>query len=130
MRISDWSSDVCSSDLYGEDGGGALAKFREALALEPGQPRAMQGLAATESAMIRSAEIAAEKGDFDGAKDWLAAAAKVRHAMSTVPDAVARIERLARARARTSVVWGKGRAVRAERGGCRHITKKKKDDQR
>src|SRR3546814_4633124 len=84
MRISDWSSDVCSSDLYGEDGGGALAKFREALALEPGQPRAMQGLAATESAMIRSAEIAAEKGDFDGAKDWLAAAAKVRPEMSTV----------------------------------------------
>src|SRR3546814_9856806 len=110
MRISDWSSDVCSSDLvargdealaragddisalrrahemaavaravdgddetvvdylervdradtlwelnrdgehalaggrYGEDGGGALAKFSEALALEPGQPRAKQGL--------------------------------------------------------------------------------------
>src|SRR3546814_10219648 len=98
MRISDWSSDVCSSDLYGEDGGGALAKFREALALQPGQPRAMQGLAATESAMIRSAEIAAEKGDFDGAKGWLAAAAKVRPEMSTVPDAVARIERLRGAR--------------------------------
>src|SRR3546814_1058753 len=58
----------------------------------------MQGLAATESAMIRSAEIAAEKGDFDGAKDWLAAAAKVRPEMSTVPDAVARIERLRSAR--------------------------------
>ncbi|MFC3715914.1 formylglycine-generating enzyme family protein [Luteimonas soli] len=83
---------------YGEDGGGALAKFREALALQPGQPRAMQGLAATESAMIRSAEIAAEKGDFDGAKRWLAAAAKVRPEMSTVPDAVVRIERLRSAR--------------------------------
>src|SRR3546814_18824441 len=40
----------------------------------------------------------AEKGDFDGAKDWLAAAAKVRPEMSTVPDAVARIERLRSAR--------------------------------
>src|SRR3546814_1304831 len=58
----------------------------------------MQGLAATESAMIRSAEIAAEKGDFDGAKGWLAAAAKVRPEMSTVPDAVVRIERLRSAR--------------------------------
>src|SRR3546814_14713028 len=58
----------------------------------------MQGLAATESAMIRRAEIAAEKGDFDGAKDWLAAAAKVRPEMSPVPDAVARIERLRSAR--------------------------------
>jgi formylglycine-generating enzyme required for sulfatase activity len=83
---------------YGEDGGGALAKFREALALQPGQPRAMQGLAATESAMIRNAEIAAEKGDFDAAKHWLGVAAKVRPDMSTVPDAVARIERMRGAR--------------------------------
>src|SRR5690606_1370187 len=64
----------------------------------PGQPRAMQGLAATESAMIRSAEVAAEEGDFDGAKRWLEAAAKVRPDMSTVPDAVARIERMRGAR--------------------------------
>ena len=83
---------------YGQDGGGALAKFREALALEPGQPRAMQGLAATESAMIRSAEIAAEKGDFEGAKRWLATAAKVRPEMSTVADATARIGRMRSAR--------------------------------
>jgi formylglycine-generating enzyme required for sulfatase activity len=83
---------------YGEDGGGALAKFREALALQPGQPRAMQGLAATESAMIRNAEVAAEQGDFDGAKHWLGVAAKVRPDMSTVPDAVARIERMRGAR--------------------------------
>ena len=83
---------------YGGDGGGALAKFREALELAPGQPRAMQGLAATESAMIRSAEVAAGKGDFEGAGRWLAVAAKVRPKMSTVPDAVARIERMRGAR--------------------------------
>ncbi|GAA3930765.1 formylglycine-generating enzyme family protein [Luteimonas lutimaris] len=83
---------------YGEDGGGALAKFREALKLAPGQPRAMQGLAATESAMIRNAEIAADKADFEGAKRWLVAAAKIRPEMSTVPDAAARVERQRSAR--------------------------------
>ncbi len=83
---------------YGASGGGALAKFRRALALRPGQPRAMQGLAATESALIRNAEVAAGKGDFDAARRWLAAAAKVRPGMATVPDAVARIERMRGAR--------------------------------
>jgi formylglycine-generating enzyme required for sulfatase activity len=80
------------------DGDGALAKFREALALRPGQPRAMQGVAAVESALIRSAEVAAEQGDFEGAARWLATAAKVRPDMSTVPDARARIERMRGAR--------------------------------
>lgn len=83
---------------YGEQGGGALEKFREALAIQPGQPRAMQGLAATESAMIRSAEIAADAGDFAGAQRWLDAAGKLRPKMSTVPDARARIERMRSAR--------------------------------
>lgn len=82
----------------GEKGGGALAKFREALAIRPGQPRAMQGVAAVESAMIRSAEIDAEKGDFEAAKRWLGHAAKVRPKLSTVADATARIERMRSAR--------------------------------
>ena len=83
---------------YGEKGGGALAKFRQALAIRPGQPRAMQGLAAVESAMIRSAELAGEDGDFATAKYWLDAAAKIRPKMSTVPDASARVERMRGAR--------------------------------
>jgi formylglycine-generating enzyme required for sulfatase activity len=83
---------------FGEDGGGALAKFREALELRPGQPRAMQGLAAVESAMIRNAEIGAEAGDFAAAKRWLDVAAKIRPKLSTVPDATARIERMRSAR--------------------------------
>src|SRR5690606_32722383 len=33
---------------YGEEGGGALAKFREALALQPGQPRPRPGRAAAQ----------------------------------------------------------------------------------
>nr|WP_242107220.1 formylglycine-generating enzyme family protein [Luteimonas aquatica] len=79
---------------YGE----ALAKFREALALEPRQPRAMQGVAAVESALIRRAELAGEDGDFASAQRWLADAAKLRPDIGTVPDARARIERMRSAR--------------------------------
>ena len=83
---------------FGEQGGGAVAKFRQALALRPGQARAMQGFAAAESAMIRSAEIAAGRNDFSTAKRWLDDAAKLRPDMSTVSDARARIERIRSAR--------------------------------
>src|SRR3546814_17591511 len=38
MRISDWSSDVCSSDLKYED---AIVKFRQALTLDPTFARPM-----------------------------------------------------------------------------------------
>jgi len=79
---------------YGERGGGALAEFREALKLKPGQARAMQGLAAVESAMIRNAEILADQDDFAAAQRWLDDAAKVRPDSATVPDARARIEAL------------------------------------
>jgi formylglycine-generating enzyme required for sulfatase activity len=83
---------------YGERGGGALAKFREVLAIKPEQPRAMQGVAAVESALIRRAELAGEDGDFATAQRWLADAAKLRPKMSTVRDAGERIERMRSAR--------------------------------
>src|SRR5690606_32572202 len=63
---------------YGESGGGALALLREALELSPGQPRAMQNLAAVESALIRRAEEAADADDFDTAAQWLDHAAGIR----------------------------------------------------
>src|SRR3546814_10886312 len=53
MRISDWSSDVCSSDLYGEQSGPVAAELEEA-GLSPveallldscGQPVAWRSLA-------------------------------------------------------------------------------------
>ncbi|NYZ64213.1 formylglycine-generating enzyme family protein [Luteimonas sp. SJ-16] len=78
----------------GEDGGGALAGFRQAAALRPGQPRAMQGLAAVESALIRRAEVAGSEGDFQTAARWLAHAAEVRPGMQTVVDARQRIQRM------------------------------------
>lgn len=83
---------------YGERGGGALAKFREVLAIKPEQPRAMQGVAAVESALIRRAELAGEDGDFATAQRWLADAAKLRPKMTTVRDAGERIERMRSAR--------------------------------
>ncbi|NUO75536.1 MAG: formylglycine-generating enzyme family protein, partial [Lysobacter sp.] len=76
----------------GEDGkGGALAYFREALELRAGDVRASQGVAAAESALIRRAEIAADRDDYAGAERWLALAAQVRPKMTTAADARGRI---------------------------------------
>jgi formylglycine-generating enzyme required for sulfatase activity len=82
----------------GEAGGGALAGFREVLKWKPGQPRAMQGIAAVESAMIRRAEEAALASDFGTARIWLAHAAKVREDAQTVADARVRVEAIRLAR--------------------------------
>ena len=75
----------------GESGGGALARVREALAIDAAQPRALQLRAAVESAMIRRAEDAAAEGDFEAAGTWLDHAAGVREDAPTVADARARI---------------------------------------
>lgn len=77
----------------GEDGAsdGAIARFRQALELRPGDARASQGLAAAESALIRRAELAAERDDYAAAARWLDAAARVRPEMRTVEDARARL---------------------------------------
>lgn len=82
----------------GEGGGGALAGFREVLKWKPGQPRAMQGVAAVESAMIRRAEAAAHAGDFATARVWLDHAAGVREDAQTVADARVRVEAIRMAR--------------------------------
>lgn len=77
---------------YGAQGGGALAKFHEALRLQPGQPRALQGVAAVESGLIRNAEQAAERADFTSAGRWLDLAAQVRPGSATIDDARARVQ--------------------------------------
>lgn len=82
----------------GESGDGAIGKLREALRLRPGQARAQQGLAAVESALIRRAEVAGERGDFRNARGWLAMADKVRPGSGAVPDARARLEAVRQAR--------------------------------
>lgn len=86
--------DDLRNDRIGEDGDGALPNFREALALSPDNERARQGLAASESALIRRAETAARAADFTGAGVWLAEAAKVRDSAPTINDAFERVERI------------------------------------
>ncbi|MFC0677622.1 formylglycine-generating enzyme family protein [Lysobacter korlensis] len=84
----------------GEDGGGAIAAFREALEAREGDARALQGLAAAESALIRRAEAAADADDYATAERWLGLAEKVRPDFATVEDARARLAALRAARIR------------------------------
>jgi formylglycine-generating enzyme required for sulfatase activity len=86
------------ANRLGESGGGALAKLHLVLHLRPRQPRALQGLAAVESGLVRRAEEAADRGDFDNAARWLAMAAKVRPGSTTIDDARARLAALRAAR--------------------------------
>jgi len=87
------------NDRIGEDGGdGALGNFREALALDPEDSRARQGLAAAESALIRRAELAATDGDFDAARRWLGSAAQVRERAPSVDEARQAVEAVRHAR--------------------------------
>ena len=97
-RLNVASERALREGTLGENGGGALAGFREVLKWKPGQPRAMQGLAAVESAMIRRAEEAALASDFDTTRLWLDHAAKVREDAQTVADARVRVEAIRMAR--------------------------------
>lgn len=81
-------------DAEEDEGPGALALFRQALALAPEQPRATQGLAAVESALIRRAEDAAAAGDFDTAEYWLQQAAPLRPGDQTTMVGRERVEAL------------------------------------
>lgn len=79
-----------------EGDGNALALFRQALTLAPGQPRASQGVAAVESAMIRRAEEAAVRADFVQAERWLARAKRVRPGLETAEAGRALVEEIRR----------------------------------
>lgn len=77
----------------GEQGNGALAYFRDALALAPGDVRARQGVAAVESAALDRAEAAARALDFEAASRWLAHAHAAREdEAGAVADARRRVE--------------------------------------
>lgn len=82
----------------GEDGDGALSLFRQVLTLAPDQPRASQGIAAVESGLIRRAEDAAGRGDFDEAGRWLGKAATVRPGAETLEAGRERVETIRQAR--------------------------------
>jgi len=90
---------LLAAGAVGEGGTrGALASFRRALALRGSDARALQGLAAAESTLIRRAEQAAGRDDYAQAARWLDHAAGVRPEVGTVAAARARIafERAAR----------------------------------
>ncbi|GAB3726845.1 formylglycine-generating enzyme family protein [Luteimonas pelagia] len=62
----------------GEDGGGAIARFREALELDPGSERAAQGVRDAEQALVERAVASAREADFEAASAWLDRASAVR----------------------------------------------------
>ncbi len=97
-RLNVASERALREGRLGEEGGGALAGFREVLKWKPGQARATQGVAAVESAMIRRAEEAAQVSDFATARRWLDHAATVREDAQTVADARVRVEAIRMAR--------------------------------
>lgn len=90
--------DDLRNDRIGEDGGGAIGNFREALRLDPDNPRARQGLAAAESGLIRRAEAATANWDFDAAGHWLEVAGKLRGDVPAVAAARARMQAARHAR--------------------------------
>jgi formylglycine-generating enzyme required for sulfatase activity len=111
---------LLAAGQLGETGGGALASYRRALSLRPGQARASQGIAAVETVLIARAESAARSGDFDLAQRQLAYAAKVRSDPGTIPAALRRInairgERLRRLRDEGLIALGDPGGLRIAR---------------
>lgn len=84
--------------LDGADG--ALARFRQALEVWPGDARASRGVGAVEAALLRDAQAQAAEGDFDSARALLAQAEQVRGHPQTIAAARARIEVLRATRIR------------------------------
>jgi formylglycine-generating enzyme required for sulfatase activity len=96
-ELNEAAEQALADGRLGEAGEGALPLFRQVLKLEPEQPRATQGIAAVESALIRRAEEAAERTDFNDAERWLAKAATVRPGVETLDNGRERIEAIRRA---------------------------------
>src|SRR3546814_11133516 len=61
MRISDWSSDVCSSDLDSEGGNARLCVV---ILNEPGTLAEMSGILAANSANITNLRLSNREGEF------------------------------------------------------------------
>lgn len=78
----------------GIDGPGALADFRAVLEQAPQDARALQGVAAVESALLRLATQAAGNGDFANAQRLVTFAATLRAPVGTVEVAQQRIQTL------------------------------------
>ncbi len=116
-----WDRNAGGEALLAEgDFDGALVAFRAALQLSPGQARATQGIAAVESGLIRRAEAAAQRDDFEAARAWLVRAEAVRHHPGTISTAryrveVIRSERVRRLRDEGLIALGDDNGLRVAR---------------
>src|SRR3546814_13668027 len=106
MRISDWSSDVCSSDL---DRGG-VREQRDALAFERSQKR-----------RVGEQAVDTEVNSHDASGAPSVSAKQSGGWKSGLPGGCGQD--------RESGVWGEGVAVRVDRGGRRIIKKKKPENE-
>ncbi|MEQ1514322.1 MAG: SUMF1/EgtB/PvdO family nonheme iron enzyme [Lysobacteraceae bacterium] len=118
-ELNEAAEQALADGRLGEAGEGALPLFKQALALEPRQPRASQGIAAVESGLIRRAEDAAEKGDFTAAERWLAKAGAVRPGIGTLDVGRERVEAIRRAR--VARLRDEGMALLSQPGRPNHL---------
>ena len=100
--------------------GGALEKFRKALALWPALLRAQRGLGSVEDVLVAQTQQMAFAGDFDGAYGLLARASQVRGSPLLVQVVGARIEaarneRLRRMRDAGLIALGTGNGLQFAR---------------
>src|SRR3546814_6546536 len=107
MRISDWSSDVCSSDLASAPGADRVEDLLARMTLE-------EKVAQLEVVWTGKTGIFDANYQFDAAK-----MAKV------YPDGIGGVARPSDAQDRKSVVEGTSVSVRVDLGGRRSIKKKK-----
>src|SRR3546814_13531547 len=128
MRISDWSSDVCSSDLLlRKQEGAALIRHgfgavrQNAVDRERLGDRFLPDIADPFGKLVRHAQLFRREGDLDAAVgDDL-----IRHVL-TIDSAKLR----AGLEDRKSVVEGKSVSVRVDLGGSRIINKKKTNERK
>src|SRR3546814_13954525 len=118
MRISDWSSDVCSSDLHDAVAAGEVARapLRRYTHVLPQLAGVAQSIA---RGLVQIAHLGIGVGEDDPGLVRIGAALRVPCVDQLGPRSLARLGD------RTSVVWGKSVAVRVDIGGYRHIKKKK-----
>src|SRR3546814_17163909 len=120
MRISDWSSDVCSSDLSGKDG----------LSL-PGKTRIVRRMSVTVSLPSATASLPTLRSWVArwrrSAHDWTPHRVANRQLSPNSPDILDKSD-ISRYMLtdRKSVVSGKSVSVRVDLGGRRILKKKKK----
>src|SRR3546814_20964542 len=110
MRISDWSSDVCSSDLFLKSVH-CILEALAGLALRLGRGLDRHRFTGARVAARRCFPLCNREGSEADQANFLAF-------LQSAPDGIKNTER-------KSVVWGKSVSVRVNLGGCRILKKKK-----